>query len=87
MATVPMVTVVVGSLIATMSARVLVEANFDLFGVGLLIGGCDHLANPRWWLVIEHGAVVAVMESSDKGCDDLSFRDVRNRIPHLEKSV
>ena len=26
------------------------------------------------------------MESSDKGGDNLSFRDVRNRIPHLEKA-
>ena len=27
-----------------------------------------------------------VIESSDKGGDDLSFRDVRNRIPHLGKA-
>ena len=26
-----------------------------------------------------------VMESSDEGGDDLSFRDVRNRIRHLRK--
>ena len=26
------------------------------------------------------------MESSDKGGDDLCFRDVGNRIPHLEKA-
>ena len=27
-----------------------------------------------------------MMESSDKGGDDLSFHDVRNRIPHLGKA-
>ena len=26
------------------------------------------------------------MESSDEGDDDLSFCDVRNRIPHLKKA-
>ena len=26
------------------------------------------------------------MKSSDEGGEDLSFRDVRNRIPHLEKA-
>ena len=30
------------------SARILVEANFGLFSVGVLIGGRDHLANPFW---------------------------------------
>ena len=98
-ATVPMVTVVIvaavavalviGSHVATaswaMSARILVEAYFDLFGVGVLIGGRDHLANPVWRLTIEFGAEVAVMESSDEGGDDFCFRGVGNRIPHLEK--
>ena len=60
MATVLMVTTVVvavvtmasfiGALIAAaswaVSARILVEANFGLFSVGVLIGGRDHLANP-----------------------------------------
>ena len=36
--------------------------------------------------MIEFGAEVTVMESSDKGGDDLSFRDVGNRIPHLGKA-
>ena len=58
--TVPMVTAVmvvvvavasvIGSLVATvswaMSARILVEAHFGLFGVDVLIGSCNHLANP-----------------------------------------
>ena len=65
---------VVGSLIATaswvMSARILVEAYFGLFSVDVLIDGRDHLTNPLWWLTIEFGAEVAVMESSDKGGDD-----------------
>ena len=29
---------------------------------------------------------ILVMESLDEGDDDLSFRDVGNRIPHLEKA-
>ena len=53
-----------------MSAHILIEKNFGLFSVGILIDGCDHLTNPLWWLTIEFGAEVAVMESSDKGGDD-----------------
>ena len=68
-----------------MSAHILIEGNFGLFGVGILIGGHDHLANPLWWLSIEFGAEVAVMESSDTGGDDFSFRDVGNGIPYLKK--
>ena len=66
-------------------ARILVEANFGLFSVGVLIGDHDHLANRLWWLTIEFGAELEVMESSDKGGDDFCFRDVGNRIPHLRK--
>ena len=87
MAAVTMVTAVVVAsvvgvvVIATcwaMSVCILIEAYFDLFGVGVLIGGRNHLANPFWQLAIELGVEVAVMESSDKGGDDLSFRDVGN---------
>ena len=69
-----------------MSARVLVEADFGLFSVGVLISGRDHLANPLWWLTIEFGAQVTVMESSNEGGDDFCFRDVGNRIPYLRKA-
>ena len=69
-----------------MSACILVETNFSLFGVGVLIGGCDHLANPLWWLTIEFGAEVVVMESSDESGDDFCFCDVGNRVPHLRKA-
>ena len=79
----------VGAIVAkaswVVSARILVEANFSLFSVGVLIGGHDHLPNPLWWLTIEFGAKVTVMESSDKGGDDFYFHDVRNRILHLRK--
>ena len=68
-----------------MNARILVEAHFGFFGVDVLVGGHDHLANPYGRLVVELGAKLAVMESLDDGGDDLSFRDVGNRIPHLEK--
>ena len=36
--------------------------------------------------MIEFGAEVAVMESSDEGGDDFSFHDIGNRIPHIGKS-
>ena len=36
--------------------------------------------------MIEFGAEVMVMESSNKGGDDFCFHDVRNRIPHLGKA-
>ena len=68
------------------SACILVKTYFGLFGIGVLIGGRNHLANPFRRLAIELGAKVTVMESSDKGGDDLSFRDVRNKIPHLGKA-
>ena len=73
-------------LVAAMSAYILVEANFGLFNIGILIGGRDHLANPLWRLMIEFGAEVAVMESSNEGGDDFCFHDVENRIPHLGKT-
>ena len=75
---------VVGSLVVVaswaMNARILVEAHFGLFG------GCYHLADPLRRLAIELGAEVAVMASSNEGGDDLFFRDVGNRIPHLGKA-
>ena len=79
----------IGALVATaswaVSACILVEANFGLFSVSILIGGHDHLANPLWWLAIEFGVEVTVMESADEGSDDFYFHDVGNRIPHLGK--
>ena len=40
----------IGALVAVaswaVSAHILVEANFGLFSVGVLIDGCDHLSNP-----------------------------------------
>ena len=84
------VALVVGSLIAVASWAtsdyILIEAYFSLFGVGVLIGGCNHLANPLWRLAIELGAEVTVMESSGEGGDDFRFHDVGIRIPHLGKT-
>ena len=99
-ATVPMVTAVIiaavtvapviGAIIAAaswaMSARILVEAHLGFLGIGVLVGGRDHLANPCGRLAVELGAKLAVMESSDEGGDDLSFHDVGNIIPHLRKA-
>ena len=81
---------VIGAIVAAaswaMSARILVEVQLDFLGISILVGGRDHLVNPHWWLAVELGAEIAVMESSDKGGDDLYFRDVGNIIPHLEKA-
>ena len=69
------VTSVVGAIIVavrqSLSACILVKAYFGLLGIGVLIGGCNHLANPLRLIAIKLGAEVAVMESSDKGGDDL----------------
>ena len=67
---------IVAAVSSAMNAHILVEAYFSLFGVGILIGGCNHLANPLRRLAIKLGEEVMVMESSDEGNDDLCFRDV-----------
>ena len=69
-----------------MSARILVEAYFGLFGVGVLIDGCNHLTNPLRRLAIELRVEVAVIDSSDEGGDDLCFCDIGNIIPYLKKA-
>ena len=70
----------------TMSTRILIEVHLGFLGVGVLVGSCDHLANPSGRLAVDLGAKLAAMESSDEGGDDLDFRDVWNRIPHLRKA-
>ena len=50
------------------------------------LGSSDHLANACGWLAVELGAKLTMVESSSEGSDDLSFRDVGNRIPHLEEA-
>ena len=82
---------VVGAVIVAvcwaMSARILIEAHLGFLDVGVLVSDHDHLANPCGRLTVELGAKLAVMESSDEGGDDdLSFRDVGNKIPHLGKA-
>ena len=68
-----------------MSARILIEAHLGFLSVGVLVGGCDHLADPSGRLAVELGAKLTMEESSGEGGDDLSFCDVGNRIPHLRK--
>ena len=56
MVAITMVTAIVVAMVAmapiveavswAMSARILVEAHFGFFGVGVLVGGHNHLANP-----------------------------------------
>ena len=59
-----------------MSVCILIEAHLGFFGIDILVGSRNHLANPFWWLAIELGVEVAVMESSDEGGDDLNFCDL-----------
>ena len=47
------------------------------------VGGSYHFADTSRWLAVEFGAKLAMVESSYKGDDDFSFRDVENRVPHL----
>ena len=89
--TVVVATVIVASVIATvvvagrraMSARIFIEAHLGFLGVGVLVGGRDHLVDACRWLSVELRTEFAVMKSSDEGGDDFGFRDVRNIIPHL----
>ena len=69
-----------------MSARILIEAHLSFLGVGVLVGGRDHLTNPCGRLAVELGTKLMVMESSDEGGDNFSFRDIGNIIPHLRKA-
>ena len=84
------VALVIGAVVVAarwaMSARIFVEAHLGFLGIGVLVGGRDHLANPYGRLVVELGAKLAMVESLGEGGDDLSFYDVGNRIPHLEKA-
>ena len=66
-----------------LSACILIEAHLSFLDVGVLVCGSDHFADTSGWLVVELGAKLTMVESSDKGGDDLSFRDVGNIIPHL----
>ena len=66
-----------------MSACILVEAHLSFLGVGVLVGGRDHLADASRRLAVELGSELTVVKSSNEGGDNLSFRDIGNRIPHL----
>ena len=70
-----------------MSVRILIEVHLGFLGVGVLVGGHDHLSNPYGWLAVELGAKLMVVESLNEGSDDLSFCDVGDRVPHLKKAL
>ena len=61
---------VVGAIVVAarwaMRARVLVEAHLSFLSVGVLVGGCDHLANACRWIAVELGTELAVMKSRTK---------------------
>ena len=65
------------------SAHIFIKTHLRFLGVGVLVGGCDHLADAGRWLSIELRTEFMVMKSSDEGGDDFGLRDVGNRIPHL----
>ena len=65
------------------SARIFIKTHLRFLGVGVLVGGCDHLADAGRWLSVELRTDFTVMKSSNEGGDDFGFRDVGNRIPHL----
>ena len=67
-------------------ARIFIETHLRFLGVGVLVGGRDHLTDACRWLAVELGLELTVVKSSNEGGDDLSFRDIRNRIPHLGKA-
>ena len=67
-------------------ARIFVDTHLSFLRMSVLVGSRDHLADACRWLAVELGTELAVMTSSDKSGDDLSFRDVGNRIPHLRKA-
>ena len=69
-----------------MSARILVEAHLGFLSISVLVGSSDLLADACGRLVVEFGAKLTMVETLDEGGDDLSFRDVGNRIPHLRKA-
>ena len=64
-------------------ARIFVETHLSFLSVGVLVGSHDHLTDACRRLAVELGMELAVMKSSNEGGDDLSFRDIGNRIPHL----
>ena len=66
--------------------RIFIEMHLRFLVVGVLVGGHDHLADACRRLTVELGPELAVVKSSDKSGDDLSFRDVGNRVPHLKKA-
>ena len=66
-----------------LSAYILVEAHLGFLCIGVLVGGSYHFADTGRRLTVEFGAKLVMVESSDKGGDDFSFRDVGDRVPHL----
>ena len=84
------VALVIGAVVIAMrramSACILIEAHLGFLGVGVLVGSSDHLTDSCGRLAVEFGVKLAMVESSDKGGDDFSFRNVGNRVPHLRET-
>ena len=64
-------------------AHIFVETHLRFLGIGVLVGGHDHLTDACRRLAVELGPELVVVKSSNEGGDDLSFHDIGDRIPHL----
>ena len=82
---------VVGAIVVSvrwsLSARILIEAHLGFLCIGVLVGDSYHFADTGRRLMVEFGAKLVMVESSDKGGDDFSFRDVGDRVPHLGETL
>ena len=47
-------------------ARIFIEVHLSFLGIGVLVGGCDHLVDAYRWLAVELGTELAVMKSRTK---------------------
>ena len=79
----PVVGAIVIAVRWAMSACILVEVHLGFLSIGVLVGGSYHFTDTGGRLVVEFGAKLTMVESSNKGGDHFSFRDVGDRVPHL----
>lgn len=57
-----------------------------LLSIGILIGHLEHLTDHCRWLPIEFPSkLIMVIQPTDKGSDDLGFKDVWNAIPYFRE--
>ena len=63
---------------------ILTVMQVSLLSVSILFGGCEYLADRRWWLPVELSMELIMMAKSlDKAGDNFKLQDVWNTIPDL----